>query len=490
MNYDNLQKELVDRIIAKRTYSEFIQYTFPRYLMTKFHHTCSKILQLFVDGKIRKLMITTPPQHGKTELSTRRLIPYLFGNNPELRIALVSYGIDRSRRFGRQIKQIFDSQRYKNIFTAHLPENTDKNFLNKADMVDVIDKDKSGTLMLAGRGGGLTGEAVDILIMDDIYKNAMEANSPVIRQNIIDWYNMVAETRLHNDSQQLIIFTRWHDQDLVGYIEKNEKVIKFESFNQLQDTDDNVWYKVNFEALKNSPKTDIDDRGMGEALFPEKHNKNKLEITRDRLVKIMPEDWNSIYQGDPRPVTGLLYGAGFMEYERLPEMQGRYAYVDTADQGSDFLCCICYGVGIDNYIYVLDIYYTPDPAETTEREAAEILMRNKIDECVVESNAGGRGFGRNIERFLRKKQSRCTVKFFTQHHNKESRIITSASSILRTVMMPHEWTGKYPAFADAILGFRKLFKSNVNDDAPDALTGCYEHSGIAELDNDIFVGTA
>src|SRR5690606_7600798 len=75
---------------------------------------------------------------------------------------------------------------------------------------------KEGGLRSVGVGGGLTGETVDVLIMDDLYKDTADAWSPTVRENVCDWYNAVAETRLHNDSRQLIVFTRWHHEDLAG----------------------------------------------------------------------------------------------------------------------------------------------------------------------------------------------------------------------------------------------------------------------------------
>ena len=68
-----------------------------------------------------------------------------------------------------------------------------------------------------GRPGRfLTGNRVDVFILDDLYKDAMEANSPLIRENCWEWYTSVVRTRMHNASRELIVFTRWHEEDLIG----------------------------------------------------------------------------------------------------------------------------------------------------------------------------------------------------------------------------------------------------------------------------------
>jgi predicted phage terminase large subunit-like protein len=193
----------------------------------------------------------------------------------------------------------------------------------------------------------------------------------------------------------------------------------------------------------------------------------------------------SLYQGDPRPMTGLLYGSGFNEYTKLPELVERRAYIDTADEGDNMLCAILYGIGIDNYIYILDIYYTIEPPEVTEPETAAMLIRNSIDECIIESNAGGRAFARNVEKELIKKKRPIIITPYYQKQNKESRIVTNAASIMRTVLFPENWAAKWPIFYEAISGFRKLYSANKLKDAPDALTGAYEHSGLSEVDDDI-----
>ena len=79
--------------------------------------------------------------------------------------------------------------------------------------MEIVGRD--GGLLSVGREGSLTGNRVDCFILDDLYKDAMEANSPLVRENCWDWYTSVVRTRMHNASSELIVFTRWHDEDLI-----------------------------------------------------------------------------------------------------------------------------------------------------------------------------------------------------------------------------------------------------------------------------------
>lgn len=480
--------ELAKRELARRNILDYTKYTFKKFQPTWFHQNFYRILQSFTDRKINKLMITMPPQTGKSEGVSRRMPSFLQGKNPGLKSAIVQYSGTKARKTGREIKHIMSQQVYKNVFpNTIIPTRKDLNLVNSADVIEFESGEDKGNILFTGRGGGLTGEPLDLLNIDDIIKDAAEANSPTIRQNIYDFYDTVAESRLHNDSQQIITNTRWHDKDLSGYIQDNDDFIELKTWDQLDNAYKDVWYLINFEALKLSAPTEIDPRGEGEALYPEKHSREKLERTRERLNKTEPEKWNSLYMGNPRPVTGLLYGAGFKTWDDLPELVDRRAAVDVADTGKDYLCVVCYAVGVDNYLYGLDFYYTQSPQEVTEEETADILIRNKINTADIESNAGGRAFARNVERIIRRRGETTEINTFTQRGNKESRIITNASNIMRVFLMPHGWISKYPVFAEAINGFRKIFKSNTHDDGPDTLTMAYEYSGLCEEGDGIIV---
>jgi predicted phage terminase large subunit-like protein len=485
------QVELAQRELAHRKLLNFTTYTKPNYETTPFHAAYIRILQAWNDFKIRKLIISVPPQHGKSEMSTRRLPAFISGQHPERNVAVMSYSDNRAWRFGREIKLIMAHEKYYNVFGKVLPDSSHEGYSNTAGVVDipVEGSDDSGHHFYVGRGGGLTGEPVDDLLLDDLYKNAAEANSPLIRQSVIDMYDTVAESRLHNDSRQLLVFTRWDEDDLIGHIKSTCDYETLVCWDQLEGADPYKWYVINFEALKASAPTEIDPREMGEALYTSRHSKRKLEATRDRLTQEEPEKWEGMYQGDPTPKTGLLYSSGFNMYDTLPQMVERKAYIDVADQGKDFLCCIAYGVGVDNYIYPLDVYYTQESADMTELEVAKLLLRNRVDEAFFESNAGGLSYARNVQRMLREMKGTTTINAFHQGGNKESRCRTNAGTVMRLVLMPSNWMNIWPLFSKHIRAFKRLFKSNAFDDCSDCLTGVVEKSGLSEED-DFAVGSA
>lgn len=305
-----------------------------------------------------------------------------------------------------------------------------------------------------------------------LYKDALEANSPLVRANCWEWYTSVVRTRMHNASRELIVFTRWHEEDLIGTLAAREPVEELREWPQLESLPADRWLHLNFEALKSGPPTGIDPRQPGEALWEEQHGAALLAAKR----RLDPLQFEAMYQGRPSSREGLLYGLNFAEYDDLPrEIVRRANYTDTADTGDDYLCSICYAVDADGVIYVTDAVYSREPMETTEPLVGEALVRSDTRQAAVESNNGGRGFARNVERLLWEQyQTRSVnIEWFHQGANKHARIMTGATFVMQHLLFPSDWAQRWPRYYAAMVSYQKTGK-NKHDDAPDATTGVAE----------------
>jgi predicted phage terminase large subunit-like protein len=186
------------------------------------------------------------------------------------------------------------------------------------------------------------------------------------------------------------------------------------------------------------------------------------------------------YQQEPIDVKGRLYTA-IKTYTELPKddkgnslLKYILNYTDTADEGSDFLCSICYGM-FDGAYYILDVLYSKEPMEVTEPQTAAMLTKHNVGCAIIESNNGGKGFARNVDRECKALGNRHTVvKWFHQSKNKIARILTNSASVMNNVYFPVNWQDRFPDFATAILKYQREGK-NAHDDAPDCLTGVYEN---------------
>ena len=419
-------------------------------------------------GEIKKLMITMPPQHGKSEGATRRLPALVLGQDPDKRIAIVSYNAIKARKFNRELQRIMDDDRYYELFPQTLlagqasyqeQGRRSRNYARNSDECEIVGY--QGSFKTIGVGGSLTGEPVDMLIMDDLYKDASSAWSPVIRQNVADWYDTVASTRLHNDSQQLLVFTRWHMEDLAGRLLEQEGV-----YDPIENPQG--WLLVSFPAIQNRPPSEQDPRAEGEPLWPERHSLEKLLEIKGRS----PTVFESLYQQNPQPSQGLMYEE-FNCYTDLPSRSYSVAYIDAADSGADYLCALFYKEAEDGN-YITDVLYTKDPMEVTETTLTYMLQQHQVERCHIESNNGGNLFVSNLQQRSWDTGNRLTrFNPFHQNQNKTARIFAASASVQKLIKMPLDWKKRFPKFARDLTGYLRV-GTNAHDDAPDALTGSIE----------------
>lgn len=467
---------------AKRRLINFAKYVNPKLDISPFHFVYYQILDKFAHGQIKKLIVSVPPQSGKSEGSSRLLPSYLLGLNPDLKICIGSYSATIARDFNRDVQRIIDKEEYHDIFPATQLNNKNivtvsSNYLRNSDVFECVGR--KGGLRVVGRGGSLTSKTVDISILDDVYKDYAEGNSPVIREAAWKWYTTVVRTRLHNDSQEIIVFTRWHEDDLIGRLEKSgEQIIDVKSWADIENVPKAAWVKINFEAIKTTEPNEIDKRQIGEALWPARHSLEKL-IAQKELDAVQ---FQCLFQGNPSSAEGRLYNA-FKTWTDKAEY-GEYirtgCYIDVADTGKDYLCAICYEVRKSaNTTYnekthrfepilfalVLDVEFTQDSTETTTITVPELINRNGVQRCYVEANNGGTQFERTISRKVR-----AQTIAITQHANKESKILTNSAIVNNQIVMPIGWESRFPTFYESVTTYLRDFKANAHDDAPDALS--------------------
>lgn len=399
------------------------------------------------------------PTHN-SELSTRRTPAFMLGKKPDTKAAIIAYNHTFASKFNRDVQRIIDSEEYKEVFKDTRLSGSVKDsqgYLRNNHEFEVVGK--RGSLISVGVGGGLTGNRVDVGFIDDPFKDAKDAWSPVVRENVWEWYTTVFETRLHNDSQQLITLTRWHEDDLAGRILKKEA---------------DLWEVVSFPAIKVNDNNPDDPREVGEALWEERHSKEKLLQAKAKSEIT----FESLYQQDPKPMKGLLYSR-FATYEKLPDVKKGVvkAYIDTADTGKDYLCSIVY-LDAGMLKYVIDVVYTQDAMELTEPLVANQLTKFSVNLCKIESNNGGRAFARNVDRLLKDMgNTKTVVSWFHQSKNKESRIFSESANVQRSVVMPDGWHVKFPEYHHTMTHYSKEAK-NEFDDAPDATTGLVEETNV------------
>lgn len=304
--------------------------------------------------------------------------------------------------------------------------------------------------------GTATGFGANIIVIDDLIKNASEANNSLNRDKQWSWFTDTMLSRLEgNDWKIIVVMTRWHSKDLAGRLIShcNENKISYK--------------QILYKAIKED----------GSMLCDDILNYDSYTI---KTKTMSPEIALANYQQEPIDLKGTLYKS-FKTYDEIPkDMFGNYkfteinSYCDTADTGDDYLCNIIYGV-LNREAYILDVYYTKDHMEITEKEVAKRLTEFKVNNALVEGNNGGRGFARQVERNMRGLGNHKTIiRTFHQTNNKNARILSNATWVMEHIYYPSNWHNKWNEYFVSMKEYQREGK-NTHDDAQDATTGVAEN---------------
>lgn len=391
-----------------------------------------------------------PPRHGKSRTAIH-LAQWLFGRNPAEKIMTASYNKILSTTFSRAVRDAISEKPFdpsKVTFSEIFPHICIKRGNAAADRWAI--EGQYASYLAVSPNSTATGFGARTLIIDDLVKSAKEALNETALQKQWDWFTNTMLSRAESDYKLLIIMTRWASNDLAGRVLRH-------------------WPDAGRYILK---ARQPDGSMLCESIL-------SREEYEDKKRAMMAEIVSANYQQEPIDLKGRLYSR-FKTYNTLPRDQnGRLLfssirnYTDTADTGKDFLCSITYGE-YNGEAYILDVYYTSAPMEVTEPETARRLLETHCTLARIESNNGGRGFARNVERAMREAGSnRCRVEWFHQSANKAARILTNATWVQDHLYFPANWRDRWPEYHDAMIRYQKA-GGNTHDDAPDATTGIAE----------------
>ena len=441
--------------LSRRSFWEYCKFTSPDFYDDNrtFLKDLSEKLQWFVEEATEQIMVVNlPPRHGKSRTATK-FVQWLFGKyGIGIKVMTGSYNETLSGTFAKQVRDCIAEKKTEGITVySDIFPGTRIKYGEAAAQKWALEGSQQANYLATSPTGTATGFGCNIMIIDDVIKNAEEAYNANTLEKLRSWFTDTMLSRTENGFKLIVIMTRWSNDDLAGFILANYK---------------NVVH-VNYKAVQ-------DDGSM---LCPEILSRKDFEL---KTLNMNKDIVAANYQQEPIDVKGRLYTKLKTYVETPKDDKGnslfKYIlnYTDTADTGGDFLCSICYGMYEGGY-YILDVLYTKEAMETTEPATAKMLTVNNVGCAIIESNNGGRGFARNVDRECKELGNRHTnIKWFHQSKNKEARILSNSTSVMNNLYFPVNWEDRWPDFARAIKKYQREGK-NEHDDAPDALTGVYEN---------------
>jgi len=455
----------VKQELVRRSFWDYRRIIRPRMFIGWWQADLAARLQRFyqdlIAGRRPKLVIQAPPQHGKSE-QVEDFIGWLVGMNPDTRVIYASFSDRLGVRANKNLQRRIDSDTYRELFpgTSINAENVVTKFdrpLRNSDVFEFVNREgyfRNTTVL-----GSVTGEGLDLGVVDDPLKGRAEASSKLVRDRTWDWFTDDFFSRFSERAGLLVIMTRWHLDDPVGRMIADLPGVEV----------------VTYKAIATE---DEEHRKAGDPLFPELKS---MDFLTERQRLMLPARWSALYQQDPQPDEGSLMDASrLVVVDQLPadvEVTQEVRYWDKA--GTEGAGCFTVGAKLgklsDGRFAILDIIRDQVGAVRRERmirQAADMDGSGVTVWIEQEPGSGGKESAENTILRL----SGYVVKADKPTGNKELRaepyaVQVEAGNIL---VLRRSWTealieehrtfpgGKYKDQIDAVAGaFNKLARPSV-----------------------------
>ena len=372
--------ELLRRREARRQLAAYITYTNPKYKQSGFSAAVCAALDLFLDdvqaGRRPILVLQAPPQHGKSEIVSRKLPAYILGRFPDWRVGGASYSDELANAMAQDVRRNLADDRHRKLF----PQPAEKRRYDVNRIGEFTAPGGSGGYLGVGVGAGLTGRPLDIGIIDDPVKNEKEALSPTVKEGHWNWYQSVFTTRLSENSGQIIMATSWAEDDLPGRVMSHFKgdprltVLRFPAINMRGE----VGYNP---QLPEGP------------LVPELHSLAKLQETKGLLSDYW---WAALYQQNPRPLGGNVFKEDGVRYYLPKDLPAKFdkvlaswdcTFKDT--DGTDYVVGQVWGKAGANSYLLAQVRQRMSFTKTVREVVTLREAWPRIREILIEDKANG-----------------------------------------------------------------------------------------------------
>lgn len=373
-----------------------------RYEETPTARLLCQIMEKVYARKLKRVCVSIPPQHGKTQVISKGAPAWMLGKDPYLNIILGSYNQPYANEIGDAVREIMTSPASRQVFEGV--------YLRKGGKAkDLLITMSGGRAAFVGRGGSGTGKPADIVIIDDPLKDDIEAQSTLTREETWNWFNKVMGTRINEKSSIIICHTRWHQDDLIGRLCDPDHPERNGKYRGIAER----WTYINIPAVIDSPElasalgltleepTDpMVIRAFGKkpmsALWP---NNKGLALLAERK-ELSPSGFSALFMGKPTPEDGDYFkAADLVEYntEDLPDNLTIYGASDHAvglKQRNDATVLGCVGVDEKGDIWVLpSLVWGKMQTDQTVEELIQQFKNQKPQVWWMESEMISKSFG-------------------------------------------------------------------------------------------------
>src|SRR6056300_93282 len=351
---------------SRKSLLSYAKHMYPGYKDPAHIQLIAKNLEKLESGEIKRLAVFMPPRHGKSMLCSEFFPAWYLGNNPNEFVIQSTYAQELADDFGRKVRNQLQSPDFNNVF---------QNVALRSDSTSAkrFHTMQGGTYTAVGAGGAITGRGAHLLIINDPIKGREDAESQVQRRNLIEWYKSVAFTRLMPGGKVIIIQTRWHEEDLAGFVLENEP---------------GQWKVLDLPAINDN----------GDALWPEPYPLEKLKKIQATVGERV---WQSLYQQKPSAEQGQILKRDWWQIWDKKRFPGCHTIIQSWDtafsakQSADYSARTTWGVfthideeGRDQAcIILLEAWRNRVEYPELRKEAQQSFFDWKPDVVLVEKRA-------------------------------------------------------------------------------------------------------
>lgn len=413
----------------------YVRLQFPNYKIGSHHRKIANALMAVERGEITRLVIQAPARHGKSLLTSEYFPAWYLGRNPDKYIITATYGQELADDFGRKVRNQMRSAEHGAAFP-------DCKLAEDSQSASRFGTEDGGSYFALGVGGAATGRGAHLLVIDDPIKGREEADSETYRKRLKDWYASVAYTRLMPGGAIIIMNTRWHEEDLTGWV--------------LTEHAHENWTVIDLPA--------IDDQGH--ALWPEQYDIDALMRIKRTIGQ---REWQALYMQRPAPDTGDYFKRDwFKSYDKAPKhlrIYGASDYAVTADDG-DYTEHGVIGLDPDGEVYLLDWWSGQTTSDVWIETQLDLIDKWKPQCWIGESGPIRRSVEPFLVRRMKERRSLCRLEWLPSIHDKPTRcrpFQAMAASGMVYIPTKEDW-------AQRLLRQLLTFPVGVFDDAVDVLS--------------------
>ena len=435
-------EQLQVRERARENFLDFVRYVWPEFICGPHHKMMAEKFEALVRGDLTRVIINIAPRHGKSELTSYLFLAWLMGREPTSKIIQATHTGELAMRFGRKVRNLMDSEIYKDIF----PEVA---LAADSKAAGRWETNKGGEYFATGVGGAMTGRGANFLVIDDPHSE-QDALSETAMEAAHEWYTSGPRQRLQPGGRILLVMTRWSKKDLT------EMVLK----DQAKDLRSDKWDVIEFPAIMPS----------GKSCWPEFWKINDLLAVKAALPV---SKWNAQWQQNPTSEEGAIFKREWWRvwpHEGVPKLKYIIQSYDTAyskKETADFSAITTWGVfrpspDDPDSLILLDAKKGRWDFPELKRKAMEFYKFWNPDCVLIEAKASGLPLTQELRR-----TGIPVVNYSPGGRNKSTDKVSRANSVSPVFEAGMVWAPDQ-AWAEEVVEEMAEFPFGENDDLTDS----------------------